>query len=121
LAPEFDLAGDAYKEGDGVIIAKVDADSERTLGERFEIKGFPTLKWFPKGSTKPEEYNGGRTADTIVSWVNDKTGLSRKIKKAPAAVVDLTPATFDSIALAEDRAALVAFKAAWYVGRERNG
>jgi protein disulfide-isomerase A6 len=33
---------------DGVVIAKVDADKERDLGERFEVKGFPTLKWFPK-------------------------------------------------------------------------
>ncbi len=112
MAPEFDLAGDAYKEGDGVIIAKVDADAERSLGERFEVKGFPTLKWFPKGSTTGEEYDGGRTADTIVSWVNGKTGLSRKIKKAPTAVVDLTPATFDAVVDGSSNV-LVAFKAAW--------
>jgi protein disulfide-isomerase A6 len=33
----------------------VDADSERDLGSRFGIQGFPTLKFFPKGHTEPEE------------------------------------------------------------------
>lgn len=59
---------------DGVVIAKVDADAERSLGERFGIQGFPTLKWFPKGSDKPEEYDGGRTADGVIKFINDKTG-----------------------------------------------
>jgi protein disulfide-isomerase A6 len=57
-----------------VVIAKVDADAHRKLGERFDVKGFPTLKWFPKGSTKPEEYNGARDAEGIVAFVNGKTG-----------------------------------------------
>ena len=38
-----------------VLIAKVDADSERDLGSRYGVRGFPTLKFFPKGSTEPEE------------------------------------------------------------------
>ena len=37
------------------MIAKVDADSEKALGNRFGIRGFPTLKFFPRGSTDPEE------------------------------------------------------------------
>jgi len=34
----------------------VDADQHRSLGSRFGVSGFPTLKYFPKGSTEPEEY-----------------------------------------------------------------
>lgn len=96
-----------------MVIAKVDADAERSLGERFDVKGFPTLKWFPKGSTTPVDYEGGRTADTIVSWVNEKTGLTRKIKKAPSAVVELTAANFDSIAMDPTKDVLVGFTAPW--------
>lgn len=59
---------------DNVVIAKVDADQERSLGEKFEVQGFPTLKWFPKGQTKPENYEGPRDAPGIVKWINGKTG-----------------------------------------------
>lgn len=113
LEPEYDIAGATYKAGDGVVIAKVDADAHRKLGERFDVKGFPTLKWFPKGSTKPEEYNGPRDAEGIVAFVNGKTGLTRKVKKLPSAVVDLTTSNFDSIALDPSKAVLVEFFAPW--------
>lgn len=68
--------GELYRAGDGVVIAKVDADAEKALATRFGVTGFPTLKYFPKGSTKPEDYNGGRTAEDIVEFVNKQAGES---------------------------------------------
>jgi protein disulfide-isomerase A1 len=53
-------------------LAKVDATEHRGLAEQFEVKGFPTLKFFKNGS--PSEYSGGRTEDTIVNWVLKKSG-----------------------------------------------
>eukprot|EP00344_Euplotes_crassus_P005811 CAMPEP_0196998732 /NCGR_PEP_ID=MMETSP1380-20130617/4049_1 /TAXON_ID=5936 /ORGANISM="Euplotes crassus, Strain CT5" /LENGTH=481 /DNA_ID=CAMNT_0042415407 /DNA_START=35 /DNA_END=1480 /DNA_ORIENTATION=- len=73
LAPEYVKAAAALKEKDvGVRVAKVDATEEKEIGGRFEIKGFPTLKWFVNG--EPTEYNGGRTADEIVNWIIKKSG-----------------------------------------------
>ncbi len=51
----YEEVGAAFQGEDSVVIAKVDADKERDLGSRFGVKGFPTLKFFPKGSTDPEE------------------------------------------------------------------
>lgn len=48
--------GEAFEGSNDVIIAKVDADADKTLGGRFGVRGFPTLKFFPRGSTTPEEY-----------------------------------------------------------------
>jgi len=113
LAPEYDIVGESFAKQDNVVIAKVDADEHPTLGTRFDVTGFPTLKFFPKGATTPEDYDGGRTAEDIVSFVNGKAGSNAKIKKAPSNVVDLTASNFDSIALDKTKDVLVEFYAPW--------
>ena len=59
---------------DRLIIAKVDASEHRTLGGRFDVKGFPTIKWFPAGTTAPVDYAGGRSLEDFVKFIKDKTG-----------------------------------------------
>mmetsp|Transcript_17256 Transcript_17256/g.34607 ORF Transcript_17256/g.34607 Transcript_17256/m.34607 type:complete len:349 (-) Transcript_17256:8-1054(-) len=113
LAPEYEIVGSTFRPNDDVVIAKVDADAERDLAGRYDVSGFPTLKWFPKGSTDPEEFGGGRSADTIVSWINDRVGLNRKVKTAPTSVVALNPSTFDSIVYDANKAVMVEFYAPW--------
>lgn len=113
LAPEYELVGTAFKGLSGVKIAKVDCDTHKDVAGRFEIKGYPTLKWFPANSLTAEDYKSGRTATDIVQFVNDKTGLKAFIKKAPTAVTVLTPSNFDSIVLDETKDVLVEFYAPW--------
>lgn len=65
----------SFMNRESVIIAEVNADEDRVLGDRFGIQGFPTLKFFPAGSTEPEDYEGGRTAADLVRYMNEKAGI----------------------------------------------
>lgn len=66
LAPIYEELATAFAGSKSkVVIAKVDADREKTLGKRFGVQGFPTLKWFDGKSDKPEDYNGGRDLESL--------------------------------------------------------
>ncbi|PGH02283.1 protein disulfide-isomerase domain [Blastomyces parvus] len=114
LAPIYDELADAFAfASDKVHISKVDADEHRSLGKKFGIQGFPTLKWFDGKSDKPEEYNGGRDLESLTKFVTEKTGIKPKgAQKLPSNVQMLTDATF-SKAIGGDKDVLVAFTAPW--------
>ena len=61
---------------DSLIIAEVNADEDRELSQRFEIKGYHTLKFFPaENPQEPILYKGERSAAALVEWVNEKLGI----------------------------------------------
>jgi len=73
LAPEYATAATTLAEkNSGAKLAKVDATEHKELGTKFGVKGYPTLKFFKNGVA--QEYTGGRTADTIVQWLDKKSG-----------------------------------------------
>merc|ERR1712180_428439 len=100
LAPEYAKAAGTLAEKDSkIVLAKLDATEHGTVAEKFEVRGYPTLKFFRSG--KATEYGGGRTADTIVSWLEKKTG--------PPAVAVATVEEAAAFATAEDVAVIGVF------------
>lgn len=64
-----------------MVIAKVDADAPngKATAQRFDVGAYPTLKFFAKGASEPEPYEGGRTEAALVEFLNAKTGTQRAV------------------------------------------
>ena len=57
-------------------MAEVNADEDRELAQRFEIKGYPTLKFFPaENPQEPILYKGERPAAALVEWAHANFGI----------------------------------------------
>jgi len=91
----------------------VDADKHKELASRFEVKGFPTIKFFPADSKTGEAYNGGRTAADFTDFLNKRVGTSAKLKTAVSASTVLTDENFDAIVKDPTKDVLVEFYAPW--------
>ncbi|KPA86784.1 putative mitochondrial protein disulfide isomerase [Leptomonas pyrrhocoris] len=118
MAPAYTELGAAFlrssRAKDLLVIGKVDSTQEQELGKRFDVKGFPTILYFPAGSTTPVKYEGLRTADDFVKFLSSKIpGLLMSLPQEPQFAVDLTPDNFDAVALDPTKSALVMFYAPW--------
>ncbi|KAK8635616.1 hypothetical protein V6N13_004345 [Hibiscus sabdariffa] len=80
LAPTYEKVATAFKREDDVIIANLDADKHGDLAKKYEVTGFPTLKFFPKGNKAGEIYSGERDLDAFVAFINEKCGTNRDAK-----------------------------------------
>jgi len=77
LTPVYEEVGKTFKSDRSCVVAKVDADSEKELGGRFGVSGFPTIKFFPKDNKEGEAYNGGRSQEDFITYLNARCGLKR--------------------------------------------
>lgn len=113
LVPIYEKVAEAFSHAkDKVIIARVDADAHKSLRDRYEIEGYPTIKWLGKGDPKP--YGSKNDLDSLVKFVEQETGVSAKKPNVPkTAVKVLTSRNFDNIALNKKNNVLVEFYAPW--------
>jgi len=75
----------AHTSAEDVEIVKMDATAN-DVPPQFDVKGFPTLYWLPKGSKKVTSYNGGRDIDDFVKYIAENAsdelkGYDRKGKE----------------------------------------
>ena len=115
LVPEYAKLGKSVLASGTtkVVVAKVNADEHGSIGSRFGVTGFPTIKFFPAGSSTPEDYKSGRDAASFVKFLNEKTSAGLFIAKDPTYVTEVHSGNFDKIVLDSDKDVLVEFFAPW--------
>merc|ERR1711935_142960 len=89
--PIFEELAEHYEDDANVIIAKM--DSTKNEVKEFSVSGFPTLKFFPSGSSEVMDYEGGRELDALVDYIHENRGdkgVEKKetVKKEKAEVDD---------------------------------
>jgi protein disulfide-isomerase A6 len=47
-------------------------DAYRSVGQPYDVKGFPTIKLFGLNKNSPTDYNGGRDANSIINFALDQ-------------------------------------------------
>eukprot|EP01132_Coremiostelium_polycephalum_P010765 gene10765-13182_t len=112
LAPDYEVLADSYVPAKQVVIAKVNCDDHKDLCGKYDVTGYPTLKIFAK-STTAKDYNGQRSIEDLMTYINNHAGTNIKVKKAPSNVIDLTPENFERYVKDSSKNALVEFYAPW--------
>lgn len=81
LAPIWEKVASDFASEPTVIIAKVDAeaDNSKATAQSQDVSSYPTIKFFPRGSTTPENYGGARSEDALVEFMNEKAGTHRVV------------------------------------------
>lgn len=79
LGPTWEKVAQDFASEPNVLIAKVDAEAPnaKATAQRFGVKSYPTIFYFPKGSQEQVAYSGGRSEEDLVNFMNEKAGTFR--------------------------------------------
>jgi len=73
MKPAWDQLSDEYAVSSSVLVADVDCTVEKDLCGEYEVRGYPTIKYFKNGGDpKGESYSGGRSFDQLKKFVEDE-------------------------------------------------
>jgi len=81
MKPTYEEVAQNFKGESDCVVANVDADAElnKPIAEKYGVKSFPTIKFFSKDNKEPESYEGGRSEEAFVSYLNEKCGTHRAV------------------------------------------
>jgi protein disulfide-isomerase A6 len=78
-------------------IISVDADAHRSLGEKYSVQGFPTIKFIAPGVTEAVDYSGGRSVEAFVEFLNKQAGSDVTADGSVSSTGGLLPNVHDAL------------------------
>ena len=75
------------------MIAKVDceAPNAKATAEKAGVKSYPTINYYPKGSTEAVPYTGGRSESDLIAFMNEQAGTHRAVGGGLDAIAGTIP------------------------------
>ena len=73
LMPEWKKFENQYNNKDNILIVNIDSDDNKDIVKKHGVKGFPTIKFCPKGIYNPDgsiTYEGPRNVHGLVEFFN---------------------------------------------------
>lgn len=85
LAPIYEKVAKDFARESNCVVANLDATVSGAIAEKYDVKGYPTIKFFPAGAKdEPVAYEGGRSEEDFVQFLNEKCGTHRAVGGALA-------------------------------------
>ncbi|CAI7780626.1 unnamed protein product [Closterium sp. NIES-54] len=75
---DYEALAETFQYEPDIVIAKFDADKYKGTVEKYKIKGYPELRWYPKDNKKGEPYKTSRNLQPLIDFVNAKANTLRK-------------------------------------------
>ena len=76
LAPTWEELGEAVASNPNLVIAKFDATANEVAG--LQIRGYPTLKFYPKDNKSGIDFEGERDLESIKQWLSENSSAYRE-------------------------------------------
>jgi len=80
LAPTWDTLAADVKDIEDLVIAKFDATANEVAG--LDIRGYPTLKFYPKADKSGQDYGGDRELDDFKKWLSENSSAYQAARPA---------------------------------------
>ncbi|WRT66188.1 protein disulfide-isomerase domain [Kwoniella shivajii] len=81
LKPTYEKVAKAFLSEPNCVVAQMDADAapNKPIASKYDVRSFPTIKFFPKGSKEPVAYSTGRSEQQFIDFLNEHCGTHRSI------------------------------------------